>query len=368
LFWIVTVGGQLGGQIGPLFLLAPLALLSLRLRAGRQCLLAALFFLIPYPQNIGARFLIPALPFIALGIALALEFSRAALALLVAAAAILAWPRVIDKYRAPAGGWQIVSMPWQAALHIIPPDTYLEHHFAGYNLAQKINLYIPSGKRLWSTNPLAESYITPDVLIDHQSAEGELIEDILLMPLREDMQPRWDLRFIFARRTLDHVRLIQTVTSATDIWSIGEARFYLGDQEVLPIRADAKPNPWDIGLALDYNPVTRWRSWESIHPGMHVDITFNGPVELDRIDLYCSHDQWKIEVRPEGFEAKLEKLDRKPVGDLRGLATRTIKARGIEYLFIGSDYPAAADIRKDPRRWGLKPVIEDAGDRIYQIL
>jgi len=372
LFWMVTVGGQLGGQIGPLFLLAPLCLLSLRFRAGRHCLLAAVFFLIPYPQNIGARFLIPALPFIALGIGLAFEllppdFSRVSLALLVVAAAILAWPRVIDKYRAPAGGWQIVTMPWQAALHIIPPDTYLKGHLAGYTLAQRLNRLIPANQRIWSTHPLPESYITPTVLVDRQSAEGELIEDILLMPVRDDMQPLWDLRFTFPRRALDRVRLIQTVTSAGDIWSIGEARFYLGDREVLPSHADAKPNPWDIAMALDYNPVTRWRSWESIHPGMHVDFAFNGPVELDRIDLYCSHDQWKIDVRPEGFEAKLEKLDRKPVGDLRRLAGRTIKARGIEYFLIGSDFPVAADIRQDPQRWGLVPVIEYAGDTVYRI-
>jgi hypothetical protein len=369
---MVTVGGQLGGQIGPMFLLAPLALLSLRSRPGRHCLLAAVFFLIPYPQNIGARFLIPALPFIALGIALALEFSprdfsRVSLALLVVAAAILAWPRVIDKYRAPAGGWQIVTMPWQAALHIIPPHTYLERHLAGYTLSQKMNQSIPADKRIWSTHPLPESYIIPTVLVDRQSAEGEVIEDILLMPVRDDMQPLWDLRFTFPRRTLDRLRLIQTVTSASDIWSIGEARFYLGDREVFPSHADARPDPWDIALALDYNPVTRWRSWESIHPGMHVDFAFKGPVELDRIDLYCSHDQWKIDVRPEGFEARLEKFDRKPVGDLRRLAARTIKARGIEYLLIGSDYPVAADIRQQPQRWGLKPVLEYAGDSVYQI-
>ncbi|MGD1072976.1 MAG: glycosyltransferase family 39 protein [Bryobacteraceae bacterium] len=367
LLWIVTVGGQLGGQIGPLFLLAPLTLLSLRSRPGRHCLLAAVFFLIPYPQNIGARFLIPALPFIALGIALALEMSRATLALLVTAAVILAWPRVIDKYRAPAGGWQIVTMPWQAAVHIIPPDTYLERHLAGYVLAQKMNRAIPAGKRIWSSHPLAESYIAPTVLVNYQSAEGELIEDILLTPLREDTQPLWDLSFTFPRRTLDRLRLVQTATSPSDIWSVGEARFFLGEHEVFPSHADARPNPWDIRLALDHNPVTRWRSWESIHPGMHVDVAFSGPVELDRIELYCSHDQYKIDVRPEGFDAKLEKTDRKPTADLRRLAARTIKARGIDYLLTGSDYLAAPDIERDPQRWGLKPIIEYGGDSLYEI-
>ncbi len=100
-FWSVTTGGELGGQIGPLFLLAPLGLLALRSNAGRQCLLAALFFLIPYPQNIGARFLVPALPFVALAMAFACEFSRGVLVVVIAAAAVLGWPRAIDRYRAP---------------------------------------------------------------------------------------------------------------------------------------------------------------------------------------------------------------------------------------------------------------------------
>ena len=126
-FWSVTTGGELGGQIGPMFLLAPLGLLALRSNAGRQCLLAALFFLIPYPQNIGARFLIPALPFVALAMAFAFEISQGVLVVVIAAAAALGWPRAIDRYRAPGGGWQLEHIPWQAALRIVPQDVFFEH-------------------------------------------------------------------------------------------------------------------------------------------------------------------------------------------------------------------------------------------------
>ena len=367
LFWMVTVGGQLGGQIGPVFLLAPLALLSLRSRAGQHCLVAALFFLLPYPQNIGARFLIPVLPFIALGIALALESSQAALLVLVAAAAILAWPRVIDRYRAPAGGWQIETMPWQAALHLVAPETWLARRYPDYRLAETIDRTVPPTKRLWSSIALAEAYIRADVLVYYYSAESEEIQDILLTPIREDTQPLWKLRFTFAPRRLTRLRIVQTAASPTEMWSVGEARFFDGNAEVNPVHAGADPFPWDIGLALDRNPVTRWRSWEPMRPGMHLDFGFETPVELDRVELYCSHDQPKIELHLDGIPAQLEKTDERPAADLRRLATRTIKSRGIGYLMIGSDYTAASDIGADPARWGLKPAARQEAGVLYEI-
>jgi len=367
LFWIVTVGGQLGGQIGPVFLLTPVALLSLRSEAGRRCLIAACFFLLPYPQNIGARFLIPVLPFVALGIAFAIEFSKAAQTVLIGAAAILAWPRTIDRYRAPAGGWQITTVPWQAALHIVPPETWLVRRYSDYRLAETINRTVPRNKRVWSTTPLAEAYIDPQVLVFYYSAESEEIQDMLLTPLLEDMQPRWNIRFTFRPRVVNRIRIAQRATSADDIWSVGEARFFHGSSEVRPGHADAHPFPWDIGLALDGNPVTRWRSWESIHPGMYLDFDFQKPVELDRVELHCSHDQWKIDLRLDGIDAKVEKLEDAPLPDLRRLATRAIERHNIGYLMIGNDYQASNDIKADPARWGLRLAAQHESGRLYEI-
>jgi hypothetical protein len=366
LFRIVTVTGELGGQIGPLFLLAPLALLSLRTKAGRQCLLAALIFLLPYPQNIGARFLIPVLPFLALAIALTLEFSQALLTVIVLAAALLAWPRVIDRYRAPAGGWQITTMPWKPALDLIPAETWLARN-PGYRLARLIDQNVAPDKKVWSTIPIAEAYTLPQILVYYYSAEGEEIQDILTTGYNRDLQPLWDWRFTFPARQFAHVRVLQIATSAGDIWSIGEARFSHGDDEVNPTHASAQPYPWEIGLALDRNPVTRWRSWESIHPGMHADFDFAAPVTVDRVDLYCSHDQYKIDLRLEGIDAGVEKLEGTPAADLRRLATRTIRSRGIDYLVIGDDFQAARDIETDPARWGLRPVASEDNAKLYRI-
>ena len=49
----------IGGMFGPVFLLAPLGLLALRLKSGRRLLLAALVFALPAYLNTGTRFLIP---------------------------------------------------------------------------------------------------------------------------------------------------------------------------------------------------------------------------------------------------------------------------------------------------------------------
>ncbi len=366
ILWIVTVTGQLGGQIGPLFLLAPLAVLTLRTRHGRRCLLAALIFLLPYPQNIGARFILPALPFLALGIALALEFSRALLTLVILAASVLAWPRVIDRYRAPAGGWQITTLPWKAALHITPPETGLRRN-PGYRLAEIINRNVPPMKRVWSTIAIAEAYTKPDILVYYYSAESEQIQDILLTGFNTDLQPLWDWRFTFPTRTLSRVRVIQTAASKDDIWSIGEARFRHDEDELNPTRADANPFPWTAQLALDHNPVTRWRAWESLRPGQTADFLFETPVILNQADLYCSHDQWKIDLKLDGIAAHVEKLEVPPIADLRRLATRTIKSRGIDYLVIGNDYTAASDIAANPERWGLTALATENNATLYKI-
>ena len=68
--WDATVTGDflVGGLLGPVFLLTPLALVGMRRATIRQLWLAGFVCLIPYPLNIGTRFLILALPFFALAL------------------------------------------------------------------------------------------------------------------------------------------------------------------------------------------------------------------------------------------------------------------------------------------------------------
>ena len=85
-------GTKLGGLLGPVFLLAPLALLSLRFPEGRRLLLASAIFALPYLDNIGTRFLIPTLPFFSLALALTLARWPGVLFGVMIAHAVLSWP------------------------------------------------------------------------------------------------------------------------------------------------------------------------------------------------------------------------------------------------------------------------------------
>src|SRR4029079_17019384 len=76
-------GGRTGGIIGPVFLFVPVALLALKYRAGRRLLVAGLIVLATYLVNVGTRFLIPALPFFSLAMAMGLSWSPPLLTLLM---------------------------------------------------------------------------------------------------------------------------------------------------------------------------------------------------------------------------------------------------------------------------------------------
>jgi hypothetical protein len=343
---------------------------GLRKPEGRRVLLAGLFFLLPYPQNLGARFLIPCLPYAALGIALALEFSRSTQAVAVMLAALLAWPTVILKYSAPGGNWQLANVPWEAALGIIPQDKYLLENDGAWVTARMLDEFVPPGERVWSTSPVAEAYSATDVLVNYYSAEGELVQDILDTAIKPNYQPLWNFRYTFSPRTLTHVRLLQNAESKSDIWSIGEMRFFCGNEEIRPApgwKMKSSSFPWDIGLAFDLNPTTRWRSWEAIHPGMWIDVDFGAPVELDRVELHSSPDQWKIDVKLEGVGASMNKIEDLALPDLRRLATATVKKRGIDFLLITGGHLLTDDIHGNPEPWGLKKIADRGDAWLFQI-
>ena len=100
---------------------------------------------------------------------------------------------------------------------------------------------------------------------------------------------------------------------------------------------------------------------------MHLDFDFDGPVDLDRVELRCSHDQWQISLQLDGIDAELDKLDGPVMPDLRRLATGVIRTHGIDYLMIGKDYEASNDIADDPARWGLRLAAQQESGRLYEI-
>ena len=91
-----------------MFLLAPLGLLALRRREGRQLWLAALVFGVNYFSNIAARFLIPPLPFVALAMTLALSAVPYLAVAVAVLSAVLSWPAIVPRY-AHGDAWRLAA-------------------------------------------------------------------------------------------------------------------------------------------------------------------------------------------------------------------------------------------------------------------
>ena len=140
-------GGFLGGLLGPVFLLAPLGLLAARSSAGRRLLLAALIFAAPYMANIGTRFLIPALPFVALSMGLAVAESRVATVALLIVHAVLSWPTVVPRYSSPSAWHLVRTIPVRQALRIESEEGYLNFTMPHWGTSRMVDRLVPPAPR-----------------------------------------------------------------------------------------------------------------------------------------------------------------------------------------------------------------------------
>jgi Dolichyl-phosphate-mannose-protein mannosyltransferase len=360
----VTVqGNQLEGFVGPLFLLTPLALLALRFRAGRQLLLAAAIFGSTYFGNIGARFLIPVVPFVSLALALAVANIQWLLPALVIAHAITCFPEVPSLYCSP-GAYRIEKAPVMAALRLQPEDAYLSQD-PDYVAVRTIGAIVPPNEKIFAISQGGQSYLQRDLLTGYESAPNEVLQDILWTPVVRAYQPTLVFRFDFAPLQLRKLRVTQTASVPRNQWSISELRVFNGQIE-LPRdpawRLTAHPNPWDVQLAFDNSPVTRWRSWQPASPGMDMEVDFGKFQSASAVVVESSDDcgDMKLKLEGIGVDGSWVTLSDHPVlskqpirASLRLAATAELKARGIHYLVIKPNNPGADDIRRHPPYWGL---------------
>jgi hypothetical protein len=377
----VTVRGQvLGGLLGPIFLLAPLGLLALRSPVGRQLWLGALVFGATYPLNVGTRFLIAPAPFVALSMGLVIAQWRAALAFLALAHSLLSWPQVEERYCARYA-WRIDRIYLREALRQVPEDAYINEKLFGYGIVKMINQQVPPGTRVLSFRQLPEAYCERDVLVGYQAASNEVDRDILLTPLMLEAIPQGRWRFRFPSQTLTGLRLVQTAADngSSDKWSVSEIRVFSGEQELSRAsgwRLTAHPNPWDVQLAFDNRPATRWRSWEQPRPGMSITIRLNPPAAADSFVVECSRDQYQTKLKLEGrnesgdwhlLSDAPEEREAGPPDDFRRDAIEALKARGIGYFVINNDDFGVEDYRTKASEWGITDVGDWKGYRLYRL-
>ncbi|MBM3746290.1 MAG: glycosyltransferase family 39 protein [Acidobacteria bacterium] len=380
-YWAVpleaTVRGEvLNGFLGPAFLLAPLGLLALRRREGRQLLLAALVFALTYPANVGTRFLLPALPFVSLAMGLAAW--RWMAPALVLAHAVASWPSVSRSYCGHYA-WRVKDIPWEAALRRTPEERFLAERQPRYTLARTIEEHVPPYGQVLVFNQTPNAYTSRELLLTYESGLGNLLHDILLAPRLMDEQPVRAWRFSFPPQAVRKLRVLQTASSAPGEWHVREFRVFHGEAELerKPAwRLRAHPNPWDVPLAFDNTLVTRWRSWQSMFPGMYLELSFGAPQVVDAVKLECTPDQGPVRLQVEAETApgvwktlatQAVITERRRPDRLRRAAVEEVKARGVDYLLLYESDIVAEEFWKQRRRWGIAELAHVRGARLYRL-
>jgi hypothetical protein len=373
----VTTYGTLGGLLGPVFLLSPLALWALRRREGRQLLLAAVVFGAQYFSNIGTRFLIPSTAFVALALAMVLvRVPRLALAI-VLLHGFFSWPTRIHWYAAPSA-WHLAKDPWRQALRIKPPDPYLAASLLFYDVARMIDRATPPGSTVFTFRPIPEAYTSRRILVGYQAEPNQIAGLMLQAASNPHLAPTWRLRFAFPRQALSAIRMVQTGT-ADDQWKIHELRLFDGSREQVRDprwRLDARPFPWTIGDAFDGRLVTPWRCAETMRPGEYVEAAFGEALPADAVAVVTAPGQWTARLKLEGRDPsgawKLltdvpEISDTTEPVALRLETAQELRRRGIDYLLSFENESDTADLRNQPERYGVREVARNADARLYRL-
>lgn len=369
----VTVRGErLAGLIGPIFLLAPLALIALRWPVGRRLLLAAAVFLLPYYNNIGARFLMPPLPFVSLAMGLVLELMPAAAAVVILAHSVLSWPSVIDRYAAKYC-WHILKPAWREALRKAPEDQYIRYFIQDYDIGVAIEQNVPVGERILSASLANQSYQRREILVPYESTFGAMLYDTLLRAVVDDRKAEARNTFRFAPVEVRRMR-IGLMAPTVLAWTIGEIRVYDGDRE-LPRepgwRMRASANPWYVQKAFDNSLVTMWNSDVKGRQGMFIDIDFGRPVRVDRVAVYEPRSLTDAMMSITGDGKLLSKdWDQEIVPlppRMRRAAMEELKANGVNWLIFRDGEFRADDLLTRYRQWGITQVAERNGFRLWRV-
>jgi hypothetical protein len=376
--WEVTGKGNLGGILGPVFLLSPLALLALRHKQGRRLLLGAAVFGATYFSNIGTRFLIPPLPFVALALMLVLATIPGLAVAVAVLHAVMSWPGLVPKY-CPPQGWQLARrIPWREALRRRDPDQYLRKRRVDYGAARMVESLTPPNATVFMYREIPWAYTTRRVLVEYESAENERLGTIVRAAFQPDLAPTLRLRWVFPRRALRGLRVVTTAPSS-DQWSIKELRILNGEDELPRLarwRLTAHPFPWTIQDAFDNSPVTFWRSGEMVRPGMFVEVDFGGQETADGVLIDAPPNAGDIRLRLEGrdlagnwvslADAPASLRLPAPLG-LRRAASSELKRRGVDYILVLDEEFCAAEFRDNAGLWGVRQIGETGGARLYQL-
>ncbi len=378
----LTIGGpKLPESLGPLYvLLAPLALAGIAWARTRPLALGFLLLASACLANNSPRFLIPALPFGALAaFSVTAKIPRAGFALVCALAAIqlaLCWPDVIQKLGTPRGE-RPSQTPWRVIFRAAPDEDFLARTSAQYLMARAIDRYVPENGGVFAMGGgFTQAYTSHFVFDGYHSAQAEWIDDLFLSAADS---PRFDRRVFhvaFPATTVARLEIVQRGASATTKWNVGEIQLFLHGVPLSTLNpfVTADPNPWDARFAADGRAATRWRSWDTMRPGMRLDLRYPSSPIADRIEIDCGEGQWDSDMQIRIQNAQGQWIapttgawEVTPAVDLRKPAMAELKRRGIGYVIVANVAWRAEQYNGNPGAWGLSKIFTNGAGTLYRI-
>ena len=375
---ITTRGAYTQGFLGPLFLLTPLALLGLGNAIGRQLICVAALFLLPCIAAVPSRYFVPGLVFVSLALALVLSRYAYLAFGVILLHAVLCWPAVIPKYAARSAS-RMEWPDWRAALRLTPEPDYLSKRVDGYDLGLLMDAKLAPNTRVFAFRLFQQSYRSRQVIVAWQSALGVRLGESLRGAFDPALQPTHREILSFDSVPVSKIRLIQNGrVPDTGQWSVSELHVFHDGREI-PRTADwrltASPNPWDVQLAFDNSPLTRWASRQHRAEPMFIEVNFGARQAVDRVTADCVPNQFgfemglQIEGSPGVWQdlAAVKDVATNPMPpSLRRAAMEELERHGISALAIYDLDPGAKDFQRRQAQWGIELVGESVGFRLYR--
>ena len=367
--WELAGGGKLQGIFGPIFLLLPVGLFALRRPIGRWLWLAAALLAIPWFSNSGARFLMQSFPFLALALSMSLDrLARPLLWICLCLHAVTCWPNVVALYQNPFA-WRLRQLPWRAALLLETEHDYLSRTLWEYRLVDLVE-QTGAGETTFALLSVPNAYIDRPIVDWWQSALADRVLDTLRVASIYADVPFFDLRADWPAAPLSGLRFRLTTPHPGE-WDLNEVHLYAGSDRIVNSPQwllESWPNPWEAPIAFDDNLASRWRTWESMRPGMFFEVLFDSPRQLTAAALASHSPIYNVPVEfygrgPDGAWTLLSNHPRpipRPKEDLRRQAMRYLKRSGIDYILAPVSTTGVWQIGKilveQQQEWGLEDV------------
>ena len=362
---ILWGGFSLGGLLGPVLCLSPLVFFS-----RWRLLLPAVLFAAPFALNLGTRFLIPGLPFVALGIALVLSRWRGMWPAVVILHVALGWYPVTHAF-ANRYAWHIKEFPWRAALRLETEEAFLGRKV----LESPIFAALQQAKgKVLTYAQFPDSYSGAKMVTATLSRQGVEMREMLWMANDPNRPARYGWQFWFPQQRLRGVRVSEREPGG-DALMVAELHVYhlLDEMALANAALRTEPRSSESSFVVDGNPLTRWRGDQDPSRRGALEATWTHPALLSRVVLEGAKD---VGIRVEGLGE--DGLWRELPGagqttwfrreDLRRAATRALRQQGVRWVMLNQDDIGRASMEAAPEAWGVRLAGQGGGQWLFELV